>query len=131
VGGVSSISDERHDLAIKLAGADMTTAPSLDAIKALPAVIVEPPAAEWIDGSSDSGPGRVVRYFLVALLVVNYQEPVGAQDELDDCLERVLERVPAHWRIDRVPGPQRVAAQGGEITALAASLMLSMRYSVT
>jgi hypothetical protein len=129
---VSTLTTERTALATALAGdpADLTTAPSLDAIKALPAVIVEPAPASWIDGSSDSGPGRIVRYGVVAHVVVEAQEPIGALVDLEDVTERVLERVPRAWRIDRAEGPQRVAASGGELTALRGTLMLSMRYSI-
>jgi hypothetical protein len=130
---VSTLSEERVKLATALAGdpADLTTAPNLDAIKALPAVIVEPSPASWIDASSDSGPGRVVRYGVVAHVVVNAQEPIGALVDLEDHVERVLERVPPTWRIDRAEGPQRVNASGGELTALRSTLMFSMRYSIT
>ena len=133
MGPVSTISAERLGLADALAGepADLTTAPNLDAIKALPAVIVEPAPASWIDGSTDAGPGRVVRYGVVAHVVVNAQEPIGALVDLEDFVERVLERVPPAWRIDRAEGPQRVSARGGEITALRATVMLSTRYGIT
>jgi hypothetical protein len=129
---VSSLTDARLALAETLAGepADLTTGPSLDALKALPAVIVEPAPASWIDASSDSGPGRMVRYGVVAHVVVNAQEPIGALADLEDCVERVLERVPPGWRIDRAEGPQRVNASGGELTALRATLMFSTRYSI-
>lgn len=130
---MSTISDERLALAAALAGepADLTTGPNLDAVKALPAVIVEPAPASWIDGSSDSGPGRVVRFGVVALVVVEAPEPIGALVDLENVVERVLERVPGSWRIDRAEGPQRVMASGGELVALAAALSLSMRYSIT
>ena len=45
-------------------------------------------------------------------------------------VERVLERVPRNWRIDRAEGPVRRAARGGELTVLAAAVQLSMRYSI-
>ena len=76
----TTLTDERLALADALAGepADMTTAPHINAIKALPAVVVEPSPAVWIDASTDSGPGRVVRYGVNVLVVVNAQEPIGA-----------------------------------------------------
>ena len=129
---MSTLTDERQALATALAGwpADLTTAPSLDGIKALPAVIVEPAPASWIDASSDSGPGRMIRYGVVVHVVVNAQEPIGALADLEQHVEDVLERVPMTWRIDRAEGPVRIAARGGEVTALSATLALSMRYSI-
>lgn len=130
---MSELGDYRLALATTLAGepADLTTAPSLDAIKALPAVIVEPAAAGWLDGQSDSGPGRIARLTVTALVVVNAQEPIGALADLESTIERVLGRLPPSWRFDRAEGPQRVQASGGEITAILAPLSFSMRYAVT
>ena len=130
---MSTLTEERTALATALVGwpADLTTAPNVDAVKALPAVIVEPAAASWIDASSDSGPGRMIRYGVTVHVVVNAQEPIGALADLEDFVERVLERVPPAWRIDRAEGPVRVSASGGELTALSAALSLSMRYSIT
>jgi hypothetical protein len=129
---MSSLSDERRALVEALAGdpADFTTAPNLDAVKALPALVVEPAPASWIDGASESGPGRMVRATLSVHVVVNGQEPIGALGDLEECVERVLTRIPRSWRFDRAEGPQRVAASGGELTALSAALSLSMRYSI-
>lgn len=129
---MSTITEERLGLAAALVGepADLTSAPNVDAIKALPAIVVEPAAASWIDASSDSGPGRMIRYGVTAHVIVNAQEPIGALADLEDFVERVLERVPPSWRIDRAEGPVRVAASGGEITALSAALSFSMRYSI-
>ena len=129
---VSTLTDERRLLVEALIGepADITAAPTIEAIKALPAIVVEPAPASWIDASTDSGPGRMIRYGIRIRLVVNAQEPIGALDDLEELAELVLERVPPAWRIDRAEGPQRVAASGGEITALEAGLDLSMRYSI-
>ena len=129
----SSLTDQRLALADALAGdpADMTTAPNLDAIKALPAVVVEPSPALWLDGSSDQGPGRVVRYGVTVHVVVNAQEPIGALIDSEDFVERVLERIPPAWRFDRAEGPVRRSARGGELSVLSAAVQLSMRYSIT
>lgn len=131
--GTVTLTDSRRALATALAGdpADLTVAPSPDAIKALPAVIVEPAPASWLDGSTDSGPGRTVRLGVRVRVVVNAQEPIGALDDLEGVVERVCGRVPGPWRIDRAEGPQRVAARGGELTALSADLSLSTRYSIS
>ena len=133
VGGVTFLGDARAELAAALAGepADLTSAPSLDAIKALPAIIAAPAPASWLDGASDSGPGRMARLTLVVSVVVNAQEPIGALDDLELCVERVLDRIPREWRFDRGEGPQRVTASGGELVALAAALSLSTRFSIT
>ena len=125
------ITDERLGLVAILAGDDFTTAPNLDAIKALPTLIVEPAASSWLDASSDSGPGRMIRYGVTVHVVVNAQEPIGALAGIEDHVERVLDRLPRGWRFDRAEGPTRVAASGGEVTALTAALSLSMRYSLT
>lgn len=129
----TTLTEQRKLLADALVGdpPDLTTAPNVDAIKALPAVVVEPASASWIDASTDSGPGRMIRYGVTAHVVVNAQEPIGALDDLEEIVELVLERVPPHWRIDRAEGPQRIAASGGELTALSAALSFSMRYSIT
>ena len=122
----------RLDLEAALAGpADFTIAPDLEAIKALPALVVGPALANWLDASSDSGPGRMVRYGVTVDVVVNLQEPIGALADLEAAVERVLERLPRGWRFDRAEGPRRDAARGGEITALIAALSLSMRYSLS
>ena len=128
----TTITEYRHALEVALIGpADFTIAPNLDAIKALPALVVEPSIAQWLDGSSDQGPGRVIRYGVTCSVVVNAQEPIGALDDLEAAVERVLERIPRHWRFDRAEGPRRAAARGGEITALVAPVSLSMRYSIS
>ena len=129
---ITTITENRLDLARALAGdADFTIAPDLEAIKALPALVVGPALANWLDASSESGPGRMVRYGITVEVVVNAQEPIGALADLEAAVERALERIPRHWRFDRAEGPRRDEARGGEITALVASLSLSMRYSLT
>jgi hypothetical protein len=128
----TTITTERLTLETALAGeADFTIAPDLDSIKALPALVVGPALANWLDASSDSGPGRMVRYGVTVEVVVNAQEPIGALADLEAAVERALERIPRHWRFDRAEGPRRDEARGGEITALVAPLSLSMRYSLT
>ena len=130
---MSYLSDRRAALAAALVGTppDLTTGPNLEALRDLPAVIIEPDPAEWLEGAPDGGPGRVVRLSLVVSVVVSAQEPSGALEALEAALERVLGRIPREWRIDRAEGPQRVANQGGEITALRASFSVSTRYSIT
>jgi hypothetical protein len=125
------LSEEREKLVAELAGADFTTAPSVDAIKALPALVVEPSRASWIDGAVESGPGRVARYSLEALVVVNAQEPIGALADLEDHVELVLDRLPKAWRFDRAEAPVPERTIGGEIQAIRSTLTLSMRYSIT
>ena len=126
------LTDRRLALGEALVGEppDLTIAPSIDAIKALPALIVEP-SNGWLDGSTESGPGRVLRYQVEARIVVNAQEPIGALGDLESVVELVLARIPAAWRFDRGDGPIRVQASGGEITAITARLYLSTRYSIT
>ena len=107
----TTITDRRLALAGALVGeADFTVAPNLDAIKALPALVVEPSPAQWLDASSDSGPGRMVRYGVTLLVVVNAQEPTGALADLEAGVERVLERLPRVWRFDRAEGRSAVGA---------------------
>jgi hypothetical protein len=113
-----------------LAGEDFTTAPTFDAIKALPALLVEP-ANQWLDGTSESGPGRVVRYDVECRVVVNNPEPIGGLADLEDHVELVLGRLPRSWRFTRAEAPVRVQASGGELVALSSLLILSMRYSIT
>jgi hypothetical protein len=127
----SYLSEERAKLAAALAGADFTTAPNVDAIKALPALVVEASRASWLDGAVESGPGRVVRYSIEALVLVNAIEPIGALDDLEDHVELVLGRLPRHWRFDRAEAPVPERPPGGEITALRSTLTLSTRYSIT
>jgi hypothetical protein len=128
-----TLSADRAALATVLAGdpPDLTVAPSFDGVKALPAVIVEPDPAIWLDGSTDSGPGRIVRYAVTVRVIVNAQEPIGALVDLEEIVERVLGRVPPAWRIDRATGPQRIAARGGELTASTSAISLSTRYSIS
>jgi hypothetical protein len=125
------LTDRRLALGEALAGEppDLTLAPSIDGIKALPALIIEP-ANAWLDGATDSGPGRVVRYQIEARVIVNAQEPIGALGDLESVVELVLERIPLAWRFDRGDAPVRVQASGGELTAIAARLYLSTRYSI-
>ena len=125
----SSLTIARTKLAESLALDDLTVAPSLDAIKALPAILVDP-SYQWLDGSTDSGPGRVVHFEIEARVVVNAQEPIGALANLESYVELVLGRIPRHWRFARAEAPSRVQAIGGEITALASSLFMSTRYSI-
>jgi hypothetical protein len=127
---VSELGDARAKLVEALTGEEFTAAPSLDAIKALPALLVSP-APAWLDGTSDSGPGRVVRLQFAVEVVVNAQEPVGALDELEQHVELVLGRLPKHSRFDRGEQPIRGSARGGELTTLAATLLVSTRYSIT
>ncbi len=129
---MSTLREERAKLVAALVGepATFTSAPGLDAIKALPALLVEPAPAGWLDAATDSGPGRIVLYTLDVDVVVNAAEPIGAQDELDDQVELVVTRLPPSWRFNRAEGPQRVAARGGELTAISGRLSLSMRYSI-
>jgi hypothetical protein len=128
---VSYLGDERAKLVTALAGDEFTTAPNVDAIKALPAIVVEPSRASWLDGAVDSGPGRVVRFSIEALVVVNAQEPIGALVDLEDHVELVLERLPKAWRFDRAEAPVPERTRNGEIQALRSTLTLSMRYSIT
>lgn len=127
-----TLTERRAALADALAGdADFTSAPNLDAIKALPALVVEPALSSWLDASNDSGPGRMIRLGVTVHVVVNAQEPIGALVDLEAAVERVTERLPRSWRFDRAEGPARRTAVGGEITALAAALSVSTRYSIT
>ena len=126
----SSLRENRAELVAALAGEDFTTAPTLDAIKALPALLVEP-ANQWLDGTTDSGPGRVVRYDVECRVVVNNPEPIGGLADLEDHVELVLGRIPRSWRFVRAEAPVRVQASGGELVALSSLLFLSMRYSIT
>jgi hypothetical protein len=128
---MSYLGDQRATLIEALTGEDFTTAPNTDAIKALPAIVVEPSRASWLDGSVESGPGRVVRYSIEALVVVNAQEPIGALVDLEDHVELVLERLPKEWRFDRAEAPVSERTRNGEINALRSTLTLSMRYSIT
>jgi hypothetical protein len=128
---MSYLGDERAKLIEALAGEDFTRAPNTDAIKALPALVVEPSRASWLDGAVESGPGRVVRYSIEALVIVNAQEPIGALDDLEDHVELVLGRLPKSWRFDRAEAPVPERTTGGEITAIRSTLTLSMRYSIT
>jgi hypothetical protein len=127
---MSYLGDERVKLIDALAGDEFTTAPNTDAVKALPAIVVEPSRASWLDGAVESGPGRVVRYSIEALVVVNAQEPIGALDDLEDHVELVLGRLPKAWRFDRAEAPVPERTRGGEINALRSTLTLSMRYSI-
>ena len=106
-------------------------APSLDAVKALPALVVEPADASWLDASTDSGPGRMICYGVTVHVVTAAPEPVAAMAATEDAVERVLERIPSTWRFNRANGPQRIEAPGGELTAYPPSLAFSMRYSIT
>jgi hypothetical protein len=128
---VSYWSDERDALGIALAGepADLTTAPSSDAIKALPALVIGP-GANWIDGSNESGPGRVVRYELAVDVIVNAQEPIGAMVELESVLDRVLDRLPPWWRFERAEPPRRESARQGELVTLTARVTVSRKHSI-
>jgi hypothetical protein len=127
--------NERVELGVALAtdpatsSADFTVAPSPDGIKALPALIVGP-GANWVDGSYESGPGRMVRYELAVDLVVNAQEPVGAMVDLEDGLDRVLARLPNHWRLERAEPPRRETARSGELVTLTARVTLSRKHSI-
>lgn len=127
---MSTLGDARAKLVEAITGAEFTEAPSLDAIKALPALVVGPSTA-WLDGSTDSGPGRNVRYAIEARVIVNAQEPIGALVDLENLVELVLERLPGEWRFDRAEQPTRESARGGELTALASVLVVSTRYSIT
>jgi hypothetical protein len=131
VTAMSYLTDRREQLVEALAGEDFTRAPNTDAIKALPALVVEPSRASWLDGSVDSGPGRVVRYSIEVLVVVNAQEPIGALTDLEDHVELVLGRLPKEWRFDRAEAPVPERTSGGEITATRSTLTLSTRYSIT
>lgn len=126
----SSIRASRSALVEALVGDEFTSAPSLDAIKALPALLVEP-ANQWLDGTTESGPGRVVRYDVECRVVVNNQEPIGGLADIEDHVELVLGRLPRSWRFVRAEAPVRVQASGGELVALSSLLILSMRYSIT
>jgi hypothetical protein len=128
---VSFVTDARRELADLLtAGGEFTSAPTLDSIKALPAVLVGP-STPWLDGSTGSGPGRVVLYALELLVVVSNAEPIGALAELEACVDSVLMTLPTKWRFDRADQPAPIAARGGELHALSAALQVSLRYSIT
>jgi hypothetical protein len=128
---VSYYTDERVKLGEELAGspADFTVAPSPDAVKALPALIVGP-GANWLDGSNESGPGRVCRYELAVDLLVNAAEPIGSIETLETCVDRVLARLPAWWRFERAEPPRRESARAGELVILIARLTVSRKHSI-
>ena len=123
---MGDLRDARAALTAALAGDDLTSAPGLDAIKALPALLVGP-GYQWLDGSSNAGPGRFLRYQLEVDVVVNAADPVGARDDLDDVVDAVLARLPGGWRLDRGDPPRRVGARSGEVVALLAPLLVSTR----
>jgi hypothetical protein len=128
---VSYFTDERLALGAALVGdpAEFTVAPSSDAIKALPALVVGP-GANWLDGSYESGPGRVVRYELALDLIVNAQDPSGAMADLESVLDRVLGRLPPFWRFERAEPPRRESARQGELVTLTARLTVSRKHGL-
>jgi hypothetical protein len=128
---VPYFTDERIALGEALVGdpPDLTTAPSDDAVKALPALVIGP-GANWLDGSNESGPGRVVRYELAVDVIVNAQEPIGAMVDLEVVLDRVLARLPAWWRFERAEPPRRETARQGELVTLTARVTVSRKHSL-
>ena len=121
------LTDRRVGLSRALAGGDLTEAGALEAVKALPAVVVTPSEA-YLDGRIlPSGPGGTASMQLRATVVVMAAEPDHGLGNLEDVLEGVLARKPPTWRFDRTdqPYPLRV----GELSALAAPCYFSHTFN--
>jgi hypothetical protein len=120
---VGFLTDRRVGLSTALAGADLTEAGALEAVKALPALVVGP-GPSYLDGRIlPTGPGRTGSMQLRATVVVQAVEPDHGQRGLEDILEAVLDRLPRHWHFDRTDEPYPVRV--GELAALAAPCYFS------
>ena len=126
VGSVSTLA-RSGELIAALVGepATFTAAPGSTRSRRFPPVIVDSPPAGWLEGSTDSGPGRVVLLTIDVVVVVNAAEPIGAAGRSGGRGRARARAHPALVAVRSGRGAPTVAARGGELTALLVSTLRS------